>query len=63
MKGVFVQGALHALEVGGLRADAYASASAAALPVTSTAAGLCRFAKIHYWQRVLHLLQQHLSSS
>lgn len=58
MKGVFVQGVLHALEIGGLRADAYAGASASALPAISAAAGLCDFVQIHYWQRVLQLLHQ-----
>lgn len=58
MKGIFVQGVLNALETGGLRADAYAGASASALPAISAAAGLCNFVQYHYWQRVQHLLQQ-----
>lgn len=58
MKGVFVQGVLHALEADGLRADAYAGASASALPAVSAAAGLCQYVHIHYWQRVLRLLQE-----
>jgi len=59
MKGIFVQGVLNALETNGLRADAYAGASASALPAISAAAGLCNFVQYHYWQRVQLLLQQH----
>ena len=58
MKGVFVQGVLNAFETGGLRAAAYAGASASALPVISAAAGLCNFVQHHYWQRVQQLLQE-----
>lgn len=58
MKGVFVQGVLHALEIGGLQADAYAGSSASALPAISASAGLCDFVQIHYWQRVQQLLEQ-----
>lgn len=58
MKGIFVQGVLNALETAGLRADAYAGASASALPVISAAAGLCHFVQYHYWQRVQQLLEQ-----
>jgi predicted acylesterase/phospholipase RssA len=58
MKGIFVQGVLNAFEAAGLRADAYAGASASALPVISAAAGLCGFVQYHYWQRVQHLLEQ-----
>jgi predicted acylesterase/phospholipase RssA len=58
MKGVFVQGVFNALEAGGLRADAYAGASASALPAISAAAELCGFVQHHYWQRVQQLLQQ-----
>lgn len=52
MKGIFVQGVLNAFEAAGLRADAYAGASASALPAISAAAGLCHFVQHHYWQRV-----------
>jgi predicted acylesterase/phospholipase RssA len=58
MKGIFVQGVLNAFESGGLRADAYAGASASALPVVSAAAGLCNFVQYRYWQRVQQLLEQ-----
>jgi predicted acylesterase/phospholipase RssA len=58
MKGVFVQGVLNAFETGGLRADAYAGASASALPAVSAAAKLCNFVGYHYWQKVQQLLQQ-----
>ena len=58
MKGIFVQGVLNAFETGGLRADAYAGASASALPALSAAAGLCNFVQYHYWQRVQQLLQK-----
>jgi predicted acylesterase/phospholipase RssA len=58
MKGIFVQGVLNAFEAGGLRADAYAGASASALPAISAAAGLCGFVQVQYWQRVQQLLAQ-----
>lgn len=58
MKGVFVQGVFNAFESAGLRADAYAGASASALPAISAAAGLCQFVGSHYWQRVQQLLQE-----
>ncbi|WP_119066393.1 hypothetical protein [Aggregatilinea lenta] len=58
MKGIFVQGVLNAFERGGLVADAYAGSSASALPVVSAAAKLCGFVGVHYWQRVLDLLDQ-----
>jgi predicted acylesterase/phospholipase RssA len=58
MKGIFVQGVLNAFERGALEADAYAGSSASALPVISAAAKLCSFVGIHYWQRVLDLLNQ-----
>jgi hypothetical protein len=58
MKGVFVQGVLNAFETGGLRADAYAGASASALPAISAAAKLCNFVGYHYWQKVQQLLEQ-----
>jgi hypothetical protein len=58
MKGIFVQGVFNAFEQGGLRADAYAGASASTLPAISAAAKLCDFVGIHYWQRVLMLLHQ-----
>jgi predicted acylesterase/phospholipase RssA len=58
MKGIFVQGVLNAFETAGLRADAYAGASASALPAISAAAKLCNFVQYHYWQRVQHLLEQ-----
>lgn len=58
MKGVFVQGVLNAFETGGLYADAYAGASASALPVLSAAAKLCNFVQYHYWQRVQQMLAQ-----
>lgn len=57
MKGIFVQGVLHAFEKGGLLAAAYAGASASALPVLSAAAGLARFVHVRYWQRVQSLLE------
>ncbi len=58
MKGIFVQGVLNAFERGKLKANAYAGSSASALPVISAAAKLCSFVGIHYWQRVLDLLNQ-----
>lgn len=58
MKGIFIQGVLNAFETAGLRADAYAGASASALPAVSASAGLCNFVHYHYWQRVQQLLQQ-----
>lgn len=58
MKGVFVQGVLNAFEKHGVRAAAYAGASASALPAISAAAGLCHFVQYHYWQRVQSLLQE-----
>lgn len=57
MKGIFVQGVLNAFETAGVQADAYAGASASALPVISAAAGLCNFVQHTYWQRVQHLLE------
>jgi len=57
MKGIFVQGVLNAFESAGLQADAYAGASASALPVISAAAGLCNFVQYRYWQRVQQLLE------
>lgn len=56
MKGVFVQGVFNALERAGVRATAYAGASASALPAISAATGLCHFVGVHYWQRVQSLL-------
>ncbi len=58
MKGIFVQGVFNAFEQAGLRADAYAGASASTLPAISAAAKLCDFVGIHYWQRVLSLLHE-----
>jgi predicted acylesterase/phospholipase RssA len=58
MKGIFVQGVLNAFERGNLVADAYAGSSASALPVISAATRLCSFVGIHYWQRVLDLLNR-----
>ncbi len=58
MKGVFVQGVLNAFETDGLVADAYAGASASALPIVSAVAGLCNFVRLHYWQRVQQLKAQ-----
>lgn len=58
MKGIFVQGVLYAFERGKLEADAYAGASASALPVISAATKLCAYVGIHYWQQVLDLLNQ-----
>lgn len=58
MKGIFVQGVLNAFESAGLRADAYAGASASALPAISAAAGLCNFVQHTYWQRVQQLLDE-----
>lgn len=56
MKGVFVQGVFNALESARVRADAYAGASASALPAVSAATYLCGFVGVHYWQRVRELL-------
>jgi hypothetical protein len=58
MKGIFVQGVFSALEGAELRADAYAGASASALPAISAAGRLCEFVGVRYWQRVLALLHQ-----
>lgn len=58
MKGVFIQGVLNALETGGLYADAYAGASASALPAAGAVAKLCNFVGIDYWRKVQALLKQ-----
>mgnify|MGYP002713295145 CR=1 FL=1 len=57
MKGIFVQGVLNAFETAGLWADAYAGASASALPVISAASKLCNFVQYNYWKRVQQLLE------
>ncbi len=56
MKGVFVQGVFEAFETESFHADAYAGASASALPTVSAAARLCNYVGVRYWQRVQTLL-------
>jgi hypothetical protein len=58
LKGVFVQGVFNAFEAEGFFADAYAGASASALPALSAAGKLCDFVGVHYWQRVVEGLRQ-----
>ncbi len=53
LKAVFIQGVLNGLEAGGLRADAYAGASASAVPAACAAAGLCNAQGIGYTAKLI----------
>lgn len=57
-KGVFVHGVLSALEAAGIRADAYAAASASVFPSLSAAIGQANEIGLKYWRVALHTLEQ-----
>jgi hypothetical protein len=57
-KGVFVHGVLSALEAAGIRAAAYAAASASVFPSLSAAIGQANEIGLKYWRVALHTLEQ-----
>jgi hypothetical protein len=57
-KGVFVHGVLSALEAAGIRAGAYAAASASVFPSISAAIGQANEIGLKYWRVALHTLKQ-----
>ena len=57
-KGVFVHGVLSAIEAGGIRAGAYAAASASVFPSISAAIGQANEIGLKYWRVALHTLEQ-----
>ena len=57
-KGVFVHGVLSALEAAGIRAAAYAAASASVFPSLSAAVGQANEIGLKYWRVALHTLEQ-----
>ncbi len=57
-KGVFVHGVLIALEEAGIRAAAYAAASASVFPSLSAAVGQANEIALKYWRVALHTLEQ-----
>lgn len=57
-KGVFVHGALSALEGAGVRAAAYAAASSSVFPAACAAIGQADVVGLRYWRSALHTLEQ-----
>jgi predicted acylesterase/phospholipase RssA len=57
-KGVFVHGVLSALEAAGIRAGAYAAASASVFPSISAAIGQANEIGLKYWRVALRALEQ-----
>lgn len=57
-KGVFVHGVLSALEAAGIRAGAYAAASASVFPSISAAIGQANEIGLKYWRVALRTLKQ-----
>jgi predicted acylesterase/phospholipase RssA len=57
-KGVFAHGVLSALEAAGIRAGAYAAASASVFPSISAAIGQANEIALKYWRVALHTLEQ-----
>lgn len=57
-KGVFVHGVLSALEVAGIHATAYASASSSVFPAVCAAIGQADEIGLRYWRSALHTLAQ-----
>jgi hypothetical protein len=57
-KSVFVHGVLSALEMAGVRADAYAAASSSVFPAICAAIGQADEIGLRYWRGALHTLNQ-----